>query len=82
MFETPAKVGVERLKKVLISDKHFNPERIKEVIKSDILYILKNYTDVEADDLNFDINVNNTGGYKIMLEASCSRLKFLGSIPE
>ena len=82
MFNNPAKVGVDRLKKVLISDKHFNPERIKEVIKSDILYILKNYTDVEADDLNFEINVENNGGYKISIDANCTRLKFLGSIPE
>lgn len=82
MFNTPAKVGVERLKKVLISDKHFNPERIKEVIKSDIFYILKNYTDIDIEDVNFEINVNNMGGYEILLEANCSRLKFLGSIPE
>ena len=41
MFNNTAKVGVDRLKKVLISDKYFNPERIKEVIKSDILYVLK-----------------------------------------
>ena len=44
LFKTPAKVGVDRLKRVLISDKHFNPERIKEVIKSDILYILRRTT--------------------------------------
>jgi septum formation topological specificity factor MinE len=79
---SPAKIGVDRLKKVLISDKHFNPERIKEVIKSDILYILKNYTDVEADDLNFEIDVNEEGGYKINIDANCTRLKVLGSIPE
>ena len=82
MFNNPAKIGVDRLKKVLISDKHFNPERIKEVIKSDILYILKNYTDVEADDLNFEINVADAGGYKINIDATCSRLKVLGSINE
>ncbi len=82
MFNTPAKIGVNRLKKVLISDKHFNPERIKEVIKSDILYILKNYTDVEADNLKFEINVAPDGGYEILVNASCKRLKILGSIPE
>lgn len=82
MFKTPANIGVDRLKKVLISDKHFNPEKIKEVIKSDILYILKNYTDVKSEDMNFDINVSEDGGYKISVEASAKRLKVLGSIPE
>jgi|LGVF01.2.fsa_nt_gb septum formation topological specificity factor MinE len=81
-YNTPAKVGVDRLKRVLISDKHFNPERIKEVIKSDILYILKNYTDVKAEDLTFEINVNQDGGYNMVVNASCKRLKVLGSIPE
>ncbi|MDD4211573.1 MAG: cell division topological specificity factor MinE [Clostridia bacterium] len=82
MFNNTAKVGVDRLKKVLISDKYFNPERIKEVIKSDILYVLKNYTDVEAEDLNCDINIEDNGGYKINIDAICSRLKVLGSINE
>lgn len=82
MFNSPAKIGVDRLKKVLISDKHFNPEHIKEVIKSDILYLLKNYTDIEADNLQFDINVSNDGGYDINIVGSCKRLKVLGSLPE
>lgn len=81
-MKTPAKVGVERLKKVLISDKHFNPERIEEVMKSDMLNILQNYTDVEGENLNFTIEVNPLGGYNIKVDASCSRLKFLGSIPD
>lgn len=81
-LKNPASLGVDRLKKVLISDKHFNPERIKEVIKSDVLYILKNYTDVEADNLNFEINVDKEGGYKIEINATCKRLKVLGSMPE
>jgi septum formation topological specificity factor MinE len=80
MFQTPAKIGVERLKKVLISDKHFNPERIEEVMKSDILTILQNYTDVDGENLNFLIEVNTEGGYNIKVDANCTRLKVLGSI--
>ena len=79
---TPANIGVERLKKVLISDKHFNPERIEEVMKSDILNILQNYTDINGENLNFNIEVNNFGGYHITIDATCTRLKVLGSIPE
>jgi septum formation topological specificity factor MinE len=80
MFQTPAKIGVERLKKVLISDKHFNPERIQEVMKSDILTVLQNYTDVDSEQITFLIEVNPQGGYDIKVNASCSRLKILGSI--
>jgi len=77
---TPANIGVERLKKVLISDKHFNPERIEEVMKSDILGILQNYTDLKGENLNFNIEVNKFGGYHITVDATCTRLKVLGSI--
>ena len=81
-MNTPAKIGIERLKKVLISDKHFNPERLKDVMKSDILAVLQNYTDITSDNLKFNIEVDQMGKYKILINADCSRLKFLGSMPD
>jgi len=33
----------ERLNRALVLEKHFNPEKIRNVIKSDIFNVLKNY---------------------------------------
>ena len=72
--------GVLRLKNVLMSDKYTNPERLNEVIKSDILYVLKNYMDISADDIKLNFTLNEEGSYQLRLSASCKRLKLLSAM--
>ena len=72
--------GVNRLKNVLLSDKYTNPERLNEVIKSDILYVLKNYMDITSDDIKLNFTLNDDGNYQLRLAASCKRLKLLQAI--
>ncbi|MCK9575176.1 MAG: cell division topological specificity factor MinE [Clostridia bacterium] len=72
--------GVNRLKNVLLSDKFTNPERLNEVIKSDILYVLKNYMDIDTDDIKLNFTLNDDGNYQLRLSASCKRLKLLQAI--
>lgn len=72
----------ERLKNVLISDKHFNPEKIKEVVKSDMVSVLSSYADVNTDSLVFDIIVDDEGTYFIKLECFAKRLKIFGHLPD
>ncbi len=78
--KSPAKIGADRLKKVLISDKHFNPERVKNVIKSDIYSLLINYADISSETLDLKIEINENGGYNISVNAKANRLKVLGNI--
>ncbi|MBE5757539.1 MAG: hypothetical protein E7345_01230 [Clostridiales bacterium] len=55
----------ERLKNVLISDKKENPEKIKKIIKAEILYLMRNYFTIDSEDLNVDIIVSDSNKYKV-----------------
>lgn len=70
----------ERLRNVLKSDKRDNPNKILNVLKSDILYVLKNYMEITSDDLDVNINVTSSGTYSITILANVNRLKTLNCI--
>ena len=70
----------ERLRNVLKSDKKDNPNKIINVLKSDILYILKNYMEITSDNLEVNISVTSTGVYNVTVLANVSRLKTLNCI--
>lgn len=71
---------VDRLKGMLTNDKKENPIKLENVIKSEILYVLKNYMEIKSDDVEFDINVNNDGKYEISLFLKVDRLKLVNYI--
>lgn len=70
----------ERLKNVLKSDKRDNPNKILNVLKSDVLYILKNYMEINSDNLDVNISVTSSGAYNLTILANVSRLKTLNCI--
>ena len=70
----------ERLKNVLKSDKKDNPNKILNVLKSDILYVLKNYMEINSDNLDVNISVTSIGTYNLTVMANVSRLKTLNCI--
>ena len=70
----------ERLRNVLKIDKRDNPNKIINVLKSDILYILKNYMEINSDNLEVNINVTSVGTYNITILANVNRLKTLNCI--
>lgn len=65
----------ERLNKALILEKHFNPEKIRNVIKSDIFSLLKNYGEIEPKDLDFDITILDDCRYQISFKANLNSIK-------
>ncbi len=65
----------KRLNKALILEKHFSPEKIREVIKSDIFTVLKNYGEIEAKDLDFDIEILDDCYYQISFKAKLGSIK-------
>lgn len=67
-----------RVKEALILEKHINPEKIRKVIKSDMLNILKNYGDVK-EDVYFDILILDDGSYEVNLKAKLDHLKLFQS---
>lgn len=72
---------INRLNNVIRQDKKVNPQYIKEVIKSDIFYLLNNYFEVEYEDVDIDINVDNSNLYKILISAKGDRIKTMQVLP-
>ena len=70
----------ERLRNVLKIDKRDNPNKIINVLKSDILYVLKNYMEINSDNLEVNINITSVGTYNITILANVNRLKTLNCI--
>ncbi len=66
---TIAQIGENRLKRVLIEDKHNSPEKLCDVLKSDITNVAKCYMDEpiviidasqdENDEINFNIVIKS-----------------------
>lgn len=74
-------IGENRLKQVLVLDKQIN-NSIINVIKSDVLYALKNYMEITASDLDFSISINDYGFYEVVFCAKVRRLITFSSLKE
>ncbi len=72
---------INRLDKVIKKDKQVNPQYMKEVIKSDIFYLLNNYFEVEFEDINIAINVTERNMYVVDISAIGDRMKAMQIIP-
>lgn len=82
IFKSNAKETADRLQKVLIADKHFNPEFLKKVMVSDLFMLINNYAEIKPENLNFSIEINKEGDYIFKFDAKCERLKIFGSLPD
>lgn len=55
----------DRLKNIVIIDKKENPQRIERLLKSELLYVLKNYFDISYEDLDVSLGVTEGGEYAL-----------------
>lgn len=69
-----------RLNNVLKKDKEINPDYIKEVLKSDMYYLINNYFEVDFFDIDVKICVDENKKYNIRMEAKGDRLKVMKRI--
>lgn len=74
--------GEARLKQILVADKDENPIRIINVLKSDILNVLKNYMEISNSDLELNITCDEFGFFVFNSYCRARRLKSLGAIIE
>ena len=74
--------AIERLNKVLISDKYINPESIVNVMRSDMVNIAINYLDFEKDNALTKLEINKDGSYNFILKINAKRIKGLGILPK
>ena len=65
----------DRLKSMIVLDKQETPQKINRLLKSELLYLLKNYFDICAEDLILDIGLTESGKYLIKIEAESRNIK-------
>ena len=70
--------GLAKLKQVLINDKHFNPERLNDVVSSDIFKLLQNYMEIDNSDMMSRIDLDEQGNYVLRCKVKCKRLRIMG----
>ncbi len=74
--------GVDKLKKILINDKHFSPVRLNEVIKSGIYKVLGDFMEIEPQDILTNLSLEEDGDYVLRCKVRCKRLKIMGILPD
>ena len=72
---------VNRLDNVIKKDKQINPQYMKEVIKSDIFYLLNNYFEVAFDDIDISINLTDNNMYSLNINAVGDSMKAMQILP-
>ena len=70
-----AKVGLERIKKVLLRDKTGAQEDIVAVLKSDACDLLDCYFEVDPRSIDAAIEVDEYGQYKVSISARAFRVR-------
>lgn len=65
----------ERLKDMIVIDKQNIPQKINKLLKSEILYLFRNYFDVTAEDIDVNIDIDEYGKYHIDISALARNIK-------
>ncbi len=72
---------INRLENVIKKDKQVSPQYMKDVIKSDIYYLLNNYFEVQFGDININIDLTENNMYSININALGDRMKAMKILP-
>ena len=72
---------ISRLDNLIKKDKKINPQYMKDVIKSDIFYLLNNYFEVEYDDIDISIDLTENNMYTLSIGAVGDRMKAMQILP-
>lgn len=72
---------VSRLDNVIKKDKRINPQYVKEVIKSDVFYMLNNYFEVQFEDIDISIDLAENNMYAMHINAIGDRMKTMQIVP-
>ncbi len=71
MNKSLSTIRIDNLIKV---DKKENPEKIIKLLKSEIVYVFKNYMDINMDDVKLDMGIDNNGKYLINFSCEVNRI--------
>lgn len=76
-----AKLASERLKNVILSDKVSNPDRLNDLLKSDVNDMLKTYFELYPGSIKVCLKASEYG-LDILIDATAIRVKDFGSFGE
>lgn len=71
---------LNRINNLIKADKKENPEKLARLIKSEIVYLLKNYMEINMDDVKLDFGIDNDGRYLLNVICSAKRLIIAQSV--
>lgn len=74
--------AIERINKVLISDKYFNTDSFLSVIRSDLIAVALNYLEFDKNTVETALEVNCDGEFDFILRITANRLKCMGILPK
>ena len=72
---------INRLDNLIKKDKKINPQYMKDVIKSDIFYLLNNYFEVKYSNINVSIDLSANNMYTLSIGAVGDRMKAMQILP-
>lgn len=70
----------DRLKNVLVKDKEETPNKLLNILKSELMRVLKNYMEISENSLDIAFNLNGDGYYNLEIFASVKRLRPVSAI--
>ena len=72
--------NLNNLMKVLITEKRFDSQKIDKVIASDIFNVVKNYLEIDKEDLKTQLVLDEDGYYVLRCKARAKRVKIFGVV--
>lgn len=67
-----------KLMQVLISEKRFDPQKIDKVLESDFYKVIKNYMDIDREDIHTQLVLEDDGCYVLRCKVRARRIKIFG----
>ncbi|MBE5738217.1 MAG: hypothetical protein E7354_00575 [Clostridiales bacterium] len=65
----------ERLRNMMVIDKKENPQRIEKLLKSEVVYVLKNYFDITSENIDLKLIVEQDGKYHLTIDMLSNNIK-------
>ena len=65
----------DRLKSMIVIDKQDSSQKINRLLKSELIFLLKNYFDVCSEDVLLDIAISESGKYVINFTVESRAIK-------
>lgn len=72
---------LKNLKQILVSDKHFVPSEIKNIMTSEVFKCLQNYLEIEPENIKSDFDIDENGDFRFDVTVTTKRIKILGILP-